>query len=444
MRSNASWPLMTRFPSASTDTYVECHDHLEEATQHTPRQTHGAPGARRVLPGQLRPDVRVHERPRVHQIDRRDELEDLRSLQEEGPQLGKEQGEALVDLDLRQVRLDLREVGVAGEIRRQVRRDAVLDVHAAFRVGAAVDEVASLAVHGAVLDGGERRQDLQVAAGGQVGHPLEHAHLRHEALDVARHRRPDHALLILALDLAHDLETPAVLDAGGALRIPEALERDRHLGRVAVLDDLRAAVEQRLPRPIGEGNRAPLRLVGADDAVALHVVGVEVKVVADLLIHERVQVDRHQVVLPRRVTVHPARPHQTRIGVVQVEGEVDVLAVVGDVELGVFGRRSAVERRLLHELREHRRRAPHLVVEAAVDLRRRVGPGDPDPRPAGERAVAAARLGDGAVVHARPIRPVAAHPQSPVRLRAEIRRRGGQETQSERKSRAGSCHGLTP
>ena len=197
--------------------------------------------------------------------------------------------------------------------------------------------------------------------------PSSTPHLRHEALDVARHRRPDHVLLVLALDLAHELEAPAVLHAGGPLRIPEALERDGHLRRVAILDDLRPAVEQRLPGPVGDGNRTPPRLAGVDDAVALHVVAVEVEVVADLLIHERVEVDRHQVVLPRRVAIHPVRPHDARVGVVQVEAEVDVVAVVGDVDLGLLRRRGAVERRLLHELREHCRRAPHLVVETAVE-----------------------------------------------------------------------------
>ena len=200
------------------------------------------------LAGQLGAQVRVDEGARVHEVDGRGKLEDLGPLQEEGPQLGEEEGEPLVDLDLRQVGLDLREVGVAGEVGGQVRRDAVLDVQAHLGVRAPVDQRARAPIEQLVADGGERRQDLEVAAGGEVGHALEHAHLPHEALHVARHRGPDHVLLILPLDLPHDLEPPAVLRAGRSLGVAEALERDGHLRRVAVLDDLRAAVEQGVPR----------------------------------------------------------------------------------------------------------------------------------------------------------------------------------------------------
>ena len=64
------------------------------------------------LAGQLRPVARIDDGPRVHQVDRAAELEDLGALQEERPQLGIEEREALVHLDLGAVRLDLREVGV--------------------------------------------------------------------------------------------------------------------------------------------------------------------------------------------------------------------------------------------------------------------------------------------------------------------------------------------
>ena len=52
-------------------------------------------------------------------------------------------------------------------------------------------------------------QQLEVAAGRQIRHAFEHAHLRRETHDVARNRRPDDAL-VLALDVALNLESPAV------------------------------------------------------------------------------------------------------------------------------------------------------------------------------------------------------------------------------------------
>ena len=360
------------------------------------------------LAGQLRAQVRVDERARVHEVDRSGNVEDLRPLEEERPQLGIEQREPLVDLDLRKVGLDLREVRVEREVGRQVRREAVLDVQAGLRVRAGADEPPRGVVDRLEADGGERRQELQVAARRQVRHPLEHAHLLHEAADVARHGRPDGVLLVLALDLPHDLEPPAVLDPRRLLRVAEALERNGHLGRVAVLDNLGPAVEQGVPRPVGDRDRAALLQAGVDHAVALHVVAVEVEVVAALLVHERVEVDRDQVVLPRRVAVDPVGAHDAGVGVVQVEAEVDVVAVVGDVHLRLLRGRIAVERRLLHELGEHRRRAPHLVVEAAVDVGRRVRADGAHPRASGERAIAASDGGRRRLVDARSIRAVGA------------------------------------
>ena len=74
----------------------------------------------------------------------------------------------------------------------------------------------------------------------------------------------------------------------------------------------------------------------------------------------------------------PVRPHDARIGIVQVEAEIEVVAVVGDVDLGVLGRGGALERGLLGELGDRRRRPPRDVVEAAVDVRRRVRARRPD------------------------------------------------------------------
>jgi len=58
-----------------------------------------------------------------------------------------------------------------------------------------------------------------------------------------------------------------------------------------------------------------------------------------------------------------------------IEREVEIVRVVGDVDFGLLGRGRTVEGRLLHELCDEGCRLPCLVVEAAVDIRRRVGAG---------------------------------------------------------------------
>ena len=168
--------------------------------------------------------------------------------------------------------------------------------------------------------------------------------------------------------------------------VAQALERNRHLRREAVVDDLRAAVEQRVPRAVAERNaRAPETATAAaaaaaaataaaapaarvDDLVALHVVAVDREGVGALLIEERVQVDGDVVVAPRLIAIHPCRPHDAGIVVVRVHRHVQILAVVADPDLGFLAGRRALERRLLHELGHAHRVPPNQVVEAAVDV----------------------------------------------------------------------------
>ena len=70
----------------------------------------------------------------------------------------------------------------------------------------------------------------------------------------------------------------------------------------------------------------------------------------------------------------------------RVEPEVEVLVVVGEVDLGVLGRRLPLEGALLHELGDAGGPLPDRVVEVAVDRRRLGGPDRGDVRPAGEDA----------------------------------------------------------
>ena len=207
----------------------------------------------RGLAGDLPAVVRVDDRAGVHERHGATDIEDFRAFEEEGAQLGIEQRKALVDLDLRLVRLDLREVRVERDVGCHVRRDPVLQVDAPLGLRVLGDEVTVRCVERAELNRREGRHDLDVAAGRHARHAVEHAHLREESGDPPRHRSP-HVVLILAPDLSDDLEAPPVGGVPIALRVAEALERNRHLGGEAVVDDLAAAVEQGVPRVVATGD----------------------------------------------------------------------------------------------------------------------------------------------------------------------------------------------
>ena len=265
---------------------------------------------------QLCAKERVDDGAGVNIRDRPVDLEDLVPFDEEGTQLWEEQGEALIDLDLRKIGLDLREVRVEGEIGNQVGGDAVLDVDTAFGVAAAAGELSGLSVQGTEVDSGESGQELEVPAGRKVGHALEHAELPHEALDVSRHWGPDNVLAVVLPDLAHELKAPPVWDTLRHAGIAEALEGDGHFGSEPVLDDLGRRLEEGVPRAVGERNaRTPIRAPTGhiDDPVALHVVRVHVEIERTLLVHERIEIDRQQVVLRRLVSIHSVCAHDAGV-----------------------------------------------------------------------------------------------------------------------------------
>ena len=151
---------------------------------------HGSPAD---LAGELAPVTRVDHRPRVDQGGRRRGGENLLPLEEERPLLGVEQREPLVDLDLRPVGLDLRKIGVVGEVEREIRGQAVFHAYPYLAQRVFLGEV-PVGRQRAGLDAGNGRQDLEIAAGGQVGQTVQHPHLRQLAGDVERYRRPDQRL----------------------------------------------------------------------------------------------------------------------------------------------------------------------------------------------------------------------------------------------------------
>ena len=318
--------------------------------------------------------------------DRREDVEDLLALQEERPQLGVEERKPLVHVDLRQVRLDLREVRVDREVGGQVGRDAVLQVESGF--GDVVLDEGPRGVERSGAEGGDGRQDLQIAARREVGQSFEHPHLRQELRDAARDGRPDDRL-VLALDRARDLKPPAVRLALVDRRVPQALERNRQLRRPAVFGRRPGRDEECVPGDVPFRNAAGGRLRRAsalraegpplgpvaqagrvDDGVSLHAEAVHRELIGALPVTERVEEEGDGVVLRNLIPVRAVGAHETRLCVAHPDSDVEVLAVVDDGHRGRLGRGGPLDRRRLHEGREPRGPTPRVVSQLPVDGRR--------------------------------------------------------------------------
>ena len=171
------------------------------------------------------------------------------------------------------------------------------------------------------------------------------------------------------------------------LRIAEALVGNRHLGREPILHELAGGREQRVPRGVPTRDPAeaaarsataaattttmststPAAALRIQDRVALHAEAVHRKYVGALLIEKGIKIDRENVVSECPVPIRAIRADDGRIGVVGVEPEVEVGAVVRDVDLGRLGGRRTIEGLALYELDDPRRIAPSRIVEPTVD-----------------------------------------------------------------------------
>ena len=98
-----------RFAEAVRVRVVELAGRLVVGHQNAERRVAG-------LAGELGADLRVDDGLGVDEVRAARRAEDLLSLEEERPQLGEEERVALVGLYLGAIRLDLREVGIEGEV----------------------------------------------------------------------------------------------------------------------------------------------------------------------------------------------------------------------------------------------------------------------------------------------------------------------------------------
>ena len=218
------------------------------------------------------------------------EPEDALPLQEELSLLREEETESR-QVDLLLVHLDLGEVGVVGEVGREVLGYAIFYVQA--RVGVAV--VGDLGVDGQV---GPRPCDavglhLEVATRGWCLDPHEcPVHRDPEGPDVpGPHRereRSDVVYLVPAHDRALHLDTPHLLPTRP---IPERLERDGHLDRPPAVEERGAGLPDGIPVIIGTALVRKLSIVKTSDGVSAEVSRIPTIV-------ERVQIDREAIARP--------------------------------------------------------------------------------------------------------------------------------------------------
>jgi len=285
------------------------------------------------------------------------EGEDLAALEEERPFLLVE-GLVGGQVEDRGVGLDLAEVGVDGRVEGEVRREPDLRVEpeGAGEVGALPGDGrprARLSDHVG--------QELDVPGRRQVADPVQLAELVHPPGVLAGDELPL-ALLLVAGQPAPRVHAPDLLLLAAE---PQLVEGHPELGRPPLLVVGHLAVPDRVPGGV------PLHLAVAEDEVDLAPTRGEVELEAGPLVVVAVEADPDdvarevaEVVAAARVAVHPVRL------VVGADGEVEVLVVVEDLELGGLRRGGTLGGQLLRVVaRPLPLPLPRLVVEPAVDHR---------------------------------------------------------------------------
>ncbi|RUA03477.1 MAG: hypothetical protein DSY84_02570 [Candidatus Neomarinimicrobiota bacterium] len=211
--------------------------------------------------------------------------------------------------------------------------------------------------------------------------------------------------------------------AGGPRRIPQALEWNGHFRGPPIVDESAAHVEQRIPGPVAANAKtaragattaataagtgatpaaratarpphaaaAPARAAASvHDRIARHAVAVHREHVGALLVEERVEQHRHLVVAAPRVALCPVRADDPRVGVVGVERDIDLVAVVREPDFGRLGGGSALDRARLDERRDRRHIPPHWIIQPAIDYGRLRRPDRDRHRAAGDREASTA------------------------------------------------------
>ena len=284
-------------------------------------------------------------------------------LQKEGPLLRVEQGKWVVDIQLRHIGFDLREVGVQRQIPGQARSDAPFGRQAELGLGAAVLQITLgkvLALVGPTRSQG--RHQLDVAPG--VG-ALETGGLR-DLAKVAAHT-PIHGLAGHPDPVAAGIEADRV-EAPGQLfataRKSKLVEGNRHFDDVTFFRDATCRGPDRVP------GRCLIAAQIVVEQIHLHAERIDEKLEGPSLIVEGVQHDADEVVVEGRVPIDHVGSNGLRIIVVGLESDIDMTAAVGDQTLGLHRRRDVLARAGLILQVDSGSFLPRRLVELGIDFDR--------------------------------------------------------------------------
>ncbi len=317
------------------------------------------------LPRQLGRAVRVHQPPRVDQLEGRGEH--LQAVEEERPLLRIVQRLPRVELDLRRVRLDLREVGTHRAVEGQVGGDAPPRGDADLGIAAAVLPARGLlpARQGARRLGRHVEHEPAV----QVGESGERPALGEEGRLRLEHPRPGQ-LMTRGLHHPDDVEAPVLRITR---LVAQGLERDPHLDLVApgglvalgFVDVVGAQVER-----IGAGDGGGEEVDGrprrvAQRAVGLHAERVHAEDQRLAPVVEGVEQDLDVVVAGDLVAIGERGAHAGRV-LVGADAEVDGRRRVPDQHRGRVVGRPVVVGEVLREATQHRGPRPDRLVESTV------------------------------------------------------------------------------
>ena len=283
------------------------------------------------------------------------ELEQSGALEEELPLFRKEKVEpGEVDLDV--VRLDLGEVGVPGQIQREVGGQPVLQVQTglrlAFEVGLAGERLAA--------EGGEGLHLEAVAAADvlQAGERCVLGRLGDTPHEVLADVGPED-VLVLPPDGALDGDPHhRFLHVGEA----DGGERDRHLEHPALGVHGGLGGEDAVPVPVGA-----VEAFVREERVVLGAERADLEDVAVPAVEIGVEGDDHPVVLADPAAAVEDRPvDPVGFGIEEREPEVERVVVVGDPHLGPLAGGRAVHRVALPEAGDRADLGPERFVEHAV------------------------------------------------------------------------------
>ena len=315
------------------------------------------------LPGEL------DARHRVLQPARVDEpvggVEAVDALEEEGPLLGEEEGEALVARDLPHIGLDVGEVGVHGGVEREVGAHAPAQVAPHLRIGAVAPGVAP--VGRAVQRRGHGRREVDHHAPGEVAQADQPPRLAEERCGAPQRGRPGVGVPRV-LHLADDVDAPA-LHVGRL--VADALEGDVELDLVAVVGEPAPRIEDVVRREVGLAHlhapaRPPLFPLGAV-AVLLDAERVDAEEEGLAPVVEGVEEELDVVVALDPVAVGERGVDRSG-GVEGPDAEVDARRRIPDQDLGGVGGRPLVHGLVLGEAGEHRGGEPRGLVQEPVDV----------------------------------------------------------------------------